>query len=91
MSTKQLKKILVLGDFNYPNVDWKDCTTDYSENSDSYMFIESIRDTLLSQHVTEPTRGRLGNFPNILDLILTNDEFAVTEVLYSSAPCKSDQ
>ena len=28
----------------------------------------------MSQHVTDPTRGRGSNNPNVLDLILSNDE-----------------
>ena len=31
----------------------------------------------MSQHVTDPTRGRGSNNPNVLDLILSNDEYII--------------
>ena len=38
-----------------------------------------MRDAFLFQPVKEPTRGRLENVPNILDIVLTNEDFAVAE------------
>ena len=34
----------------------------------------------MSQHVTDPTRGRGSNNTNVLDLILSNDEDIIAEV-----------
>ena len=34
----------------------------------------------MSQHVTNPTRGRGSNNPNVLDLILSNDEDIIGDV-----------
>ena len=49
-----------------------------------------IRDNFLFQHITMPTRGRLGNKSNILDLIFTNEEGMIEDVTYESPLGKSD-
>ena len=53
-------------------------------------FIENIRDNFLFQHITKPTRGRLGNKSNILDLIFTNEEGMIEDVTYENPLGKSD-
>ena len=53
-------------------------------------FIENIRDNFLFQHITKPTRGRLGNKSNILDLSFTNEEGMIEYVTYESPLGKSD-
>ena len=65
---------MLLGDFNYPEIDWqnKDVTT--NPNSDPSKFFECIQDNFLFQHIVWPTRFRTGQIPNILDLVFTNEE-----------------
>ena len=55
--------VLIMGDFNYPKIDWDNL------EADSYgsKFRDLVLDNFLVQHVSEPTRGN-----NILDLILTS-------------------
>lgn len=65
------RSCLLLGDFNYPEIDW----TDSSNNQINNQFLEIVNDNFLFQHVTEPTRGK-----NILDLILTTEERLVENV-----------
>ena len=67
--------LLLLGDFNYPNIDWQNWYT-LSENTNipDTKFKEGIRDNFLFQHVTLPTRGPLGNKSNILDIVFTNEK-----------------
>lgn len=68
-------KHIILGDFNYPHIDW---TTLASDNK-SRSFVDMITDKSLSQLVDFPTHIR----GNILDLILTNqpDSFISVENL----------
>lgn len=47
-------------------------------------------DYLLYQHITEPTRYRLGTEPHILDLVLMNEEQMVDNVTYLHGLGKSD-
>jgi hypothetical protein len=53
-------------------------------------FLESIRESYLIQHVTEVTRVRDNSEPSILDLILTNEENMIDEIIYSNPLGSSD-
>ena len=44
----------------------------------------------LKQNVTKTTRNKLGQTSNLLDLILTNDEYLVNDVLHMAPLGKSD-
>ena len=83
--------LLLLGDFTYPNIDWQNWYT-LSENTNSpdTKFKEGIRDNFLFQHVTLPTRWRLGNKSNILDLVFTNEKGMIDDIVYESPLGKSD-
>ena len=76
----QCSQIMIMGDFNFHNINWETISMHESENSYTYLFLESIRYTYLYQHTFEPTRGRMSNEPHILDLILTPDEDDIIEV-----------
>ena len=64
--------ILVVGDFNVPQIDWASCFSDEPPGHYSHRLISCVQDHFLTQHVTAPTRYRLGQIPNMLDLIFTN-------------------
>ena len=74
----QCNQIMIMGDFNFPNINWETISTHESENSDTYLFLEGIK-RYLYQHNFEPTRGRMNNEPHILDLILTLDEHDIID------------
>ena len=58
--------LLMVGDFNYPDIDWSSwTTTGDSTETDEYRFIEALRDGYLYQHVTQDTRGRGSNTPHL--------------------------
>ena len=38
---------VVLGDFNYPKIDWTHCATTTNTNDPNLMFLETIRDCFL--------------------------------------------
>lgn len=65
------RNVCVVGDFNYRGINWERAIGD----SDSAEFPKVVQDNLLKHVETEPTRGA-----NILDLILTNDEYKTSEV-----------
>ena len=50
---------LIMGDFNFRDI--ADMTTSANEQINTTLFIESIRDSFLFQHVTHPTRIRQNN------------------------------
>ena len=90
-ASKSYSHVLMMGDFNYPDINWKNWTTK-SENTDNqeFKFIECIRDNFLSQHVQEPTRVRGNDTPNLLDLIFINEKNMIENIEYQSPLGKSD-
>ena len=80
------KKVCIVGDFNFPTIKWKG---EWSGNNDND-FIECIRDAFLIQMVVKPTRTRLGQNRNILDLVLVNEVRLVSTVEHCSPIANSD-
>jgi len=64
IATELNKPIIIVGDFNYPGIDW--CSLKADDTGQK--FLKLVLDCFLEQQVQEPTR-----FNNILDLVLTND------------------
>ena len=82
---------LLLGDFTYPNISWEHYSVDCSITINyNVKFLENIKNNYLTQHVTYPTRGRMGNQSNILDLVFTNEEGMVDDIIHESPLGKSD-
>ena len=79
-------KILIFGDFNFPDVKW-DGTWNSGKNND---IVENLRDAFLIQKVTRPTRVREGQRPTIDDLVLVNEEFLISDIEYHDHLGKSD-
>ena len=67
-------KILLVGDFNYKNIDWINHTVNGTKYSEPTKFYDCIQDCYLQQHVHEYTRHRGKDKPSTLDLLFTNLE-----------------
>jgi len=80
--------ILIMGDFNYPNINWKYGTTTPSSPESS--FLDAVNDSYLHQHVTNPTRARANQCPGVLDLVLTNEENMLSDLQFMAPLGKSD-
>ena len=74
----KFKKVLTFTDhgcFKYKGIAWENWSTPgVSETSEEFLFVETLCDTYLFQHVLKPTRIRMSQEPSILDLIITNEE-----------------
>lgn len=74
--------VVVAGDFNAPNIDWKDYAPEkasvYSDR-----LLEIGNEHGLNQMVKEPTR-RQGETRDILDMVFTNNENIVNNVKAST-------
>ena len=81
---------LIIGDFNYKEIDWESWSTSKSENSEEQAFINCIQDIYWFQHVTSPTRYRTDHEPSTLDLVFTNEESMIEQISYQSPLGKSD-
>ena len=72
--------IIIAGDFNLKGIDWDfnlkgiDWELDFVEDKQPHLqdFINVLHDNFLYQHVHQPTRRRLGENSNILDLVFSN-------------------
>jgi len=68
----RLQALVLLGDFNYPNICWKSNTASCRQSS---RLLECIEDNFLSQVISTPTRGDA-----ILHLVVTNASELVGDV-----------
>ena len=69
------KHVLIMGDFNYPSIDWSTSTATQFSSSGCVEFVQTTEDCFYTQHVLYPTRGSA-----TLDLILTTDPDLVSDV-----------
>jgi len=79
------KHILLMGDFNFPEVDWSSTSVDTSAHPDCKKFLEVVEDCFLTQHVLQPTRGNA-----ILDLVFTREPELVSEITVGDQLGNSD-
>ena len=83
---EKFDKICIVGDFNYPNINWQGLWTNKEDND----FVECLRDAFLVQKVKHPTRNRQGQKSNLLDLVLVNSDDLVSDILHQDPLGKSD-
>ena len=88
--TKSYSHVCLLGDFNYKDINWNSWTTFHGDDSKEVKFIEAIRDCFLYQHIDKPTRIRGNDDPSLVDLLLTNEELQVSDVVHHAPLGKSD-
>jgi hypothetical protein len=83
-STGKMTDIIICGDVNQPNIDWKTnqvIRNHWASTSVAEDLLHIIEENGLQQVVKEPTRGE-----NILDIVLTNNVSCVgTDVILESA------
>ena len=80
ISGRHNSEIVVVGDFNYPEIDWANSTSRAGPQHQSSIFLMGVQENLFFQHVTEGTRYRDGQVSNTLDLIMTNSENSITNL-----------
>merc|ERR1712004_944385 len=71
--------LLMCGDTNFKGINWMANTASSSEQQD---FLDCTQDNFLFQHVHEPTRFRIGQAANSLDVVFTNEETMVDNIAY---------
>ena len=76
MCDRQPSHLLLVGDFNYSDINWETLTVNDSSSApqSSEEFLEVLSTCALCQHVSEPTRFKHGVSPSLLDLVITNEE-----------------
>ena len=75
-TTHAFNKICILGDFNYPATKWQGEWTGDKDNE----LIECIRYAFLLQMMSKPTRTRVEQTCNILDLVIINNVSLISDI-----------
>jgi len=77
-----LKKVpfLIVGDFNFPNINWARSTAKGKSDSLAHKFLSFCLLNGLDQKVLVPTRIKNGKTKNILDLVLSSEQHLVSEI-----------
>ena len=70
------KEVVVLGDFNLPNVRWGETTTSHTLSFET-TFLDTFDSLGLTQWVSEPTFPRSGN---ILDIVLSSEHDRISAI-----------
>jgi len=79
------KNIILMGDFNYANINWNTLQSMPGATTDSVSFLDCIETNNLTQHIKKPKRGS-----NVLDLVITKDPDFVHEVEVLDSLADSD-
>ena len=74
MCKHESDRTLFVGDFNYPEIDWLKYESSHGSNHHTNLFLETIQENLLFQHVLKQTRFRVGQTPSLLDSVLAREE-----------------
>ena len=85
MRKKKVRKVIVISDLNLKNVDW---ISGISSDSVEQIFVDEFADLGLLQAINAPTHNK----GNILDILLTNSENNVNNIIVESDKiiCSSD-
>ncbi len=76
VTKKKYTAMLVVGDFNHPDIEWSESIGQLNSNDKSaQVLLSNLNSNYISQLVNEPTFSN-----NFLDLILTDDSCRVSEV-----------
>ena len=79
MGYERNSNLLITGEFNYKDIEW---SSEYAppEYDQLLNFIETLQNCYLTQHVTKPTHFLEQEEPNILDLIISNEDGMVKDL-----------
>ena len=82
--------LVIVGDFNLPQIDWEEEASPAPDTHLSQAFLDTVHDNLLYQHVHLPTRYRVGESPSLLDLVFSNEEGMIRDLEYFPGLANSD-
>ena len=80
INEENFSRTVVMGDFNYREIDWNHWISEAPDEHNSHGFIEAVRDSFLFQHVNFNTRFRDNQRPSLLDLVFSSDELLLSNI-----------
>ena len=89
IASKLKGDLLIIGDFNYPTIDWEQLSTPHNINHCASKFLEIIQSSFLHQVVDSPTYHRPNQNPTLIDLIFSSNDHAVSNLYFHSPLGKS--
>ena len=90
MKDVNYNRLLLMGDFNFGDINWENGECESASSSESALFLETTLDLFLHQNVIGPTRFREGQKPSRLDLVSTEDENSIDDITSHAPLGKSD-
>ena len=88
MCVKLKYKLMFIGDFNFPGIDWNNWTSKNNNNLEMEL-INKLQDNFVLQHVIHLTRARASDEPHALDLVISSEDF-ISEIKTLGPLGKSD-
>lgn len=73
LATKQMCKLLLVGDFNFREINWENESCGGTDENKARKFLNCIQKNYLSQFVRFPTHKRADQNPTLIDLVIAND------------------
>ena len=73
-------KLLILGDFNFPTINWDNLSTPHLSNHYTSEFLAAAQDAFLFQCVQSPIHTRPNHKPTLTDLIFSQDDQTITNM-----------
>ena len=78
------RHVMIIGDFNYPEIDYVNETVAAGETASATLFFNKTQELCLHQHVKRVTRERQGQVSSLLDYVFTEEENLIDEVNYET-------
>ena len=88
-ASKSLRNLIIVGDFNHPEINWEHSYTKMKEQHRASKFLFNISKCKLHQHVDKPTHHKPGCKPSLIDLVITKDPDIIENITLSSPLGKS--
>lgn len=82
--------MLLMGDFNLPDICYRDLKVDAGKNTMAYKFFKKSQDLFLIQNILEATWQRERFEPSVLDYVFSDEELLVDSLDYGVPLGKSD-
>ena len=67
----------IIGDFNFPGINWDNWSSAKNEHHDSSKFIDCFMNCYLYKHIADQISIREGRNSNTIDLVFTRDEHMI--------------
>ena len=85
--TSPKHKLLIIGDFNLPAIDWHLEATNHIDQEKHFdsQFLNCLHENYLFQHVDKATHQRCDQNSSLIDLIITNDPELI-DFVHNNAP-----